>query len=268
VGDVTQRLAGKVAIVTGGGTGIGRAVAQVYAEEGARVVVGDIRAEDGERTVAGIGDAGGEAIFVPCDVTNEEDVRSLVAAAEGAYGRLDVMTANAGILGRGGWKSIEELSKEEFDETVGVNLGGVFLSFKYAIPAIRRAGGGAMTATASLAAHRGQKAVSAYCASKGGVVALVRSIAYELAPTIRVNAVSPGTVATELLEHTAEAKGTTPEALLAAVRPPDVEAPPVVFADPREIALAHLFLVSDESSFVNGQAIVADGGKSSFMPVG
>jgi NAD(P)-dependent dehydrogenase (short-subunit alcohol dehydrogenase family) len=268
VDSVSDRLAGKVAIVTGAGTGIGRATAQVYAEEGAKVVAGDIREAEGEQTAAAIREAGGEAIFVRCDVGNEDEVRALVEAAEREYGRLDVMTANAGMLGRGGWKTIEELSKEEFEETIDVNLVGTFLSFKHAIPAIRRAGGGAMTATASLAAHRGQKAVSAYCASKGGIVALVRSIALELYPTIRVNAVSPGNVETLILEHAAEAKGKTPEELLASLMPPGTERPKIVFADPREIGLAHLFLVSDESSFINGQALIADGGKSSFMPVG
>lgn len=203
----SPRLAGKVAIVTGGGTGLGRAIALRYAEEGARIVIGDVRAEPANQTVELIEAIGGEAVFVATDVTDSGQVQALVATAESRFGRLDIMTANAGILGRGAYKRLVEIDEDEADEIMNVNFGGVFRSFKYAIPAIRRTGGGAMTATASLSAHRGKPDLPVYAASKGAVVALVRSLAVDLAPEIRVNAVSPGAVLTELAIHTAEAQG-------------------------------------------------------------
>jgi NAD(P)-dependent dehydrogenase (short-subunit alcohol dehydrogenase family) len=253
------RLEGKVAIVTGGSTGLGRETAALYAEEGAKVVVGDVRADEGEESVRRIRDGGGEAIFVHANVAESNDVKALVDAAESQYGKLDIMTANAGILGRGAFKTVTEIEDDEFDEIMRVNFYGVYYSFKHAIPAIRRAGGGAMTATASTAAHRGYPNLPAYCSSKGAVVALVRSVALELQPTIRVNAVSAGQMATEIGVHVLEAKGLAPEEAEAGGAPP---ATTFRRADAREVANAHLFLVSDEASFVVGQALLVDGGRS------
>lgn len=252
------RLSGKVAIVTGGGTGIGAETARLYAEEGARVVIGDIRPEDGEATVKAITDAGGEAIFVATDVSKAADVEALVAAAESEFGGLHVMTANAGILGRGHNKTLVDLSEEEIDQIMGVNFMGVVFSFKYAIPAIRRSGGGAMTATASLSGHRGYPKFPIYCASKGAVVALVRSVAADVMPEIRVNAVSPGTVATMIATHTEEDMG---RAFVPPARSVSEE-PYARRSDPRELAHAHLWLVSDDASSVNGQALIVDNGRS------
>jgi NAD(P)-dependent dehydrogenase (short-subunit alcohol dehydrogenase family) len=257
-----DRLKGKVAIITGSGTGLGRAIAQLFVEEEAKVVVADIREKDGEGTVKIIRDMGGEAIFVKTDVSKSADVQNLVHAAEDRYGKLNIMVANAGIMGRGSGKPLAEIPEEEWWEIVNVNLGGVFLCFKYAIPAILRAGGGAMTATASLAAHRAFKRNDAYCASKGAIVSMVRSLAYDLAPTIRVNAVSPGAMKTELIPHMNEAKGiTTPTPPMGALQPGQPPPPPIRrFSDPREVACAHLYLVSDEASFITGQTLIADGG--------
>lgn len=253
-----NRLQGKVAAVTGAATGIGRATALLYAEEGAQVVVSDFRREEGESTAKAITDAGGDAIFVATDVSNGADVKQLIDAAESHFGALHVMTANAGILGRGAGKSLAELSEEEIDQAMSVNFGGVAKCFKYAIPLILKSGGGAMTATASLSAHRGYAKLPAYCASKGAVVALVRAVAADLVPDIRVNAVSPGTVATDIAAHNTEETGKP------FVPPPGSrsEAAYAKPADPRELAQAHLWLVSDDSSFVTGQALIVDNGRS------
>jgi NAD(P)-dependent dehydrogenase (short-subunit alcohol dehydrogenase family) len=251
------RLDGKVAIVTGAATGLGREIARLYAEEGAKVVVADIRAPEAQETVEAIRAAGGQAVFASTDVTKSDDVRAAVALAESEFGKLDIMTANAGILGRGSWERLEDTSEEDFEQVIDINLGGVFRCFKYAIPAIRRAGGGAMSVTASNAAHLGFPRLDAYCASKAGAVALVKSLSSDLAEDkIRVNAVSPGSIATELGQHTAELKA-------------DKDSPatggnagrPGLRAEPREIAYVHLFLVSDEASFVNGHSLIADGGR-------
>jgi NAD(P)-dependent dehydrogenase (short-subunit alcohol dehydrogenase family) len=258
-----KRLAGKVAIVTGAATGLGRELAKLYAEEGARVVLCDIRRTEGERTLAEVRDADGEAIFVETDVSRSDDLRRAVQAAEGEFGALHVMTANAGVLGRGTGKSLVDVTEEEIAEIMDVNWLGVCFAFKHAIPAIRRAGGGAMTATASVAAHRGRPELPIYSASKGAVVALVRSVALDVAPEIRVNAVSVGSMKTEIRAHAAEAQGIDVAALTTGTTRGTGF---LGVADPRDVAFTHLHLVCDESSFITGQVIVADGGKSVATP--
>jgi NAD(P)-dependent dehydrogenase (short-subunit alcohol dehydrogenase family) len=255
------RLDGKVAIVTGGATGLGRGCAQLFAEEGAKIAIGDLRVEEAERTAQGIRDAGGEAIFVPTNVASSEDAQNLVRTAEDHFGAVHILTACAGILGRGAWKPLEEIPEDEFGLIMDVNFGGVWLAWKYAIPAIRRAGGGAMTATASLAANRGYAGLSAYSASKGAIVALGRSLAVELYPEIRVNVVAcGGGEGAQLDAPVGKLEGTQAE------RAPAVARPPFRGNTSREGAHAHLFLVSEESSFVNGQLLVADAGMTVAAP--
>jgi NAD(P)-dependent dehydrogenase (short-subunit alcohol dehydrogenase family) len=254
-GTRTGRLAGKVAIVTGAGTGLGHETARLYAREGASVVVSDIRETEGAETVGFIREAGGEAIFTQADVAKSDDVRDLVASAEERYGAVHIMTANAGILGRGATKHLVDLSEEELDDVLQVNLLGVLRSFKFAIPAIQRAGGGAMTATSSIAAHRGIPTLPAYSASKGGVEALVRSLAMDLWPDIRVNAVTAGSMSTPIYEHFLEEQGIAPST------EPTLRATAAI-SDPAVVAHTHLFLVSDEAAFTTGQAVIADGGRS------
>jgi NAD(P)-dependent dehydrogenase (short-subunit alcohol dehydrogenase family) len=253
----TTSLEGRVAIVTGGAVGLGRATAMTYARHSAKVVVGDVRRAEGQATADEIRSAGGTADFVKADVANDDDMRALVAAAENRFGRLDIMTANAAILGRGGWKSLEDLDLAEFENVMDVNFLGVVRAFKYAIPAIKRAGGGAMTATSSIAAHRGYAQRDAYVSSKAAIVGLVRSLAIELRPDVRVNAVSPGPMVTDMLLRS---PGFAPA-------PGSAQAPLASdegwrSADPLEVAKVHLFLVSDHSSYITGQTIVADGGRT------
>jgi len=250
-------LDGKVAIVTGGATGLGRTIVQRYADFGAKVVIADLRPEEGERAVAEIVAGGGEALFVMTDVTSSEDVLRAVAAAEERFGGLHIMTANAGVMGRSYRKSIVDVPEEDLQFVMDVNFLGVWNSFKHAIPAIRRSGGdGAMTATASTAATQGMGGLPAYSASKAAVIGLVRSVAADVGPAIRVNAVTAGAMDTTLPAHTAELMGLDASTLRAS----SPAASEVV--DPDYVARVHLFLVSDLSVHVNGQAILADAGRS------
>jgi NAD(P)-dependent dehydrogenase (short-subunit alcohol dehydrogenase family) len=254
------KVDGKVAIVTGGATGLGRAIAAVYAREGAKVVVADVRPDEAQETMRAIADVGGEGSFVECDVTDGTAVEALVAHAVKTFGTLNIVTANAGILGRGSHKSLIDMTDDEFHQIMNVNFYGAYHCFKHAIPELQRAGGGTMTATTSLAAHRGYAKLPAYCASKGALVALVRSLAADLAPHIRVNAVSAGPMKTEIAKHMLEDKGEN----AADAEAGQLRQEPSGRADPDEVARVHLFLASEDSSFINGQAVLVDGGQSIF----
>jgi NAD(P)-dependent dehydrogenase (short-subunit alcohol dehydrogenase family) len=258
------RLSGRVAIVTGAATGLGRETAILYAEEGARVVVADIRSQPAESTVECIRAAGGEATFVPTDVSRVDDVLAVMEKAERRYGAVHVVTANAGILGRGSGKRLERLSVPEIEEIMAVNFWGVCHTLQHALAPLRRAGGGAITVTTSLAAHYGYADLPAYAASKHAILGLVRSLAADVAPEIRVNAVSAGAMATEIGAHAAEAKGAEPGSTVAHRDPSTAHLAPAagLIAHPRQVAYAHLFLASDEASFITGQALVVDGGRS------
>jgi NAD(P)-dependent dehydrogenase (short-subunit alcohol dehydrogenase family) len=256
------RLDGKVAIVTGAATGLGREIAILYAEEGARVVVGDIREAEAEETVRRVGEAGGEGVFVATDVSKSADLQRLVRTAEQEFGALHIATANAGIGGRAGGTPLADLDEELFDEVMSVNFGGTWLCFKYAIPAIKRAGGGAMTATTSVAAHRGLPGGTAYAASKSAISGLVRSLSSELEPEIRVNEVAAGWMATELRAHAAEARGIDLPRVEKEIAESQHSDTWGRISSPREVAQAHLFLVSDDASYINGQTVFVDGGAS------
>ena len=243
---------GKVALVTGAGSGIGRATALVFAREGAKVVVADIVVEGGQETVQQIEVAGGEAIFVKADVSQAADVEALVTQTVETYGRLDCAFNNAGI--EGGMKLTIDCTKEEFDQTIAVNLTGVWLCMKYEIQQMLSQGGGAIVNTASAAGLVGFPSLPDYVASKHGVVGLTKTAALEYAKSgIRVNAVCPGVIQTPMVERGAQLSPGFDELALSME-------PVGRFGQPAEVGEAVVWLCSDAASFVTGIPMQVDGG--------
>jgi NAD(P)-dependent dehydrogenase (short-subunit alcohol dehydrogenase family) len=252
---VSGRLAGKVAIVTGAGSGIGRAAAILFAREGARIVVADL--DNADRTAAEIGEAAHDMV---ADAGNEDSVRRLVRTAQERFGGLDIFFANAGISG--GLKGIFEQTPEDWQEILRVNLIGPWLAVKHAAPAMKERGGGSIVCTASVAGLRAGAGGPAYSASKAGVISLVETAAVQLVgANIRVNAICPGLIETGMtapIYQWARDKGS--EKSIGQLNPLQRG------GEPAEIARAALFLASDESSYVNGHAMVVDGGLSASHP--
>jgi NAD(P)-dependent dehydrogenase (short-subunit alcohol dehydrogenase family) len=249
---MTKQFEGKVALVTGAASGIGRASALAFAREGAKTVVADVLVESGKETVRMIKGAGGEALFVKTDVSNAAEVEALIQKVVEIYGRLDYAHNNAGIEGT--MVPTADCTEENWDRTISINLKGVWLCMKYEIPQMLKQGGGAIVNTASVAGLVGFQGLPAYCASKGGVVQLTRTAALEYAKAgIRVNAVCPGVIRTPMVER-----------LLSG--PPEAEAgfiamePVGRMGKPEEIAEAVVWLCSDAASFVTGHPMVVDGG--------
>ena len=245
---------GKVALVTGGGGGIGRAAALAFAREGARVAVADFAAAAAKDTVAQINAAGGQAITLTGDVTRAEDVRSMVQDTVTAYGRLDCAFNNAGIAPYqvdASGKKTAEWSEESFDRMIAVNLKGVWLCMKEEIPRMQKEGGGAIVNTASIAGLIGLVTSSAYVAAKHGVIGLTKTAALEYADAkIRVNAVCPGFIKTQMTEDTMRRRG---EAIIAQI-------PVRRMGEPGEIAEMVVWLCSDRASYITGAAYNVDGG--------
>lgn len=249
---MSGQLDGKVALVTGAGSGIGRASARALAREGAKVVVSDVVVEGGEETVRMIEESGGEATFVKADVSKASEVEALVNSAVEAYGKLDCAHNNAGIEGTMG--STVECGEENWDRTININLKGVWLGLKYEIPRMSEGGGGAIVNTASVAGLVGFQNLPAYVASKHGVVGITRTAALEYAQQgIRVNAVCPGVIRTPMVERIL---GGDPEA---AAQFTALE-PVGRMGTPEEIAEAVGWMCSDAASFVTGHAMAVDGG--------
>lgn len=243
-----RRLTGRVALVTGAAAGIGRAVAERLAEEGAALMLGDIDAEAGTALAASIGD---RAVFLAADVSRPDEVAALVQTTIATFGRLDILVNNAGI---GGFVPFESLSLEEWDRVQSVNLRAVYVACREALPHLRQSGAGVILNMASQSGLVGQAMNEAYCASKGGVVLLTRSLAREFGPVgVRVNCLCPGGTDTALLRGFLDAAGRTPAQVAEGV-------PLRRIARPEEIAAAALFLISDEASFITGVALPVDGG--------
>jgi len=249
---VSGRLQGRSALITGAGSGIGREAAQLFAAEGARVVVADRDAAAGRKVAAAVEAAGGTARFVQVDVAVAAEVEAAVAEAEAAFGALHVLFNNAGIFPDGDASPVDT-DEDVWDHVMAVNLKGVFLGCKYGLPALLRAGGGSIVNTASFVAVLGAATSQiAYTASKGGVLAMTREIAVEYARQgVRANALCPGPVDTPLLQQLLA----DPEARARRM----VHVPMGRLAQASEVARAALFLASDESSYVNGTTFLVDG---------
>ncbi|HEY7492479.1 MAG TPA: SDR family oxidoreductase [Candidatus Tectomicrobia bacterium] len=247
------RLSGKVALVTGGGSGIGQATALAFAREGARVVVADVIAAGGAETVTRIQQAGGEATFVKTDVSQATEVEALIAATVATYGRLDCAHNNAGIEGTQALTA--DYPEADWDRVIAVNLKGVWLCLKYELQQMQRQGQGAIVNTASIAGLVGAHRIPAYVASKHGVVGLTKAAALEYAKAgIRVNAVCPGVIRTPMVERLFFSRHPRAEARLTAFEPIGR------LGTPEEVAAAVVWLCSDATSFITGHTLAVDGG--------
>lgn len=244
-------LEDKVALVTGAASGIGRASALALAREGASVVVADVDEKGLEATTVSIEDDGSRAVPVTCDVTSQDDVRDAVEAALELEGRLDIAHNNAGI--EGPLARLPDVSEEDFDRVVSINLKGVFLGMKHQIPAMVENGGGSIINTASVAGLVANQGASPYSASKHGVVGLTRTAAAEWARKgVRVNAVCPGWTDTPMVERTDEKNPKVKEGYISRV-------PAGRVGDAEEVAALVVFLAGDEAAYVNGAALPIDG---------
>lgn len=247
-----KRFEGKVALVTGGGSGIGRATSLAFAREGAKVVIDDISVKGGEETLHMITSAGGDAIFVKADVSKAAEVEAMVQKTVETYGRLDCAFNNAGV--GESLKRVHKTTEDNWDRIMATNLKGVYLCMKYEIPHMLKQGKGAIVNTASLAAFKGLAGQAIYAASKHGVIGLTKSAAVEYAALgIRINAVCPGVIATPLIAPNTKGRPAVEKAYL------DME-PIGRLGQPEEIAAAVLWMCSDEASFVLGSCFSVDGG--------
>ena len=241
------RFEGKVALVTGGGSGIGRASAVTFAKEGAKVVVADVDVEAGKETVQMITKNGGDAIFVRADVSKEAEVETLINKTVETYGRLDCAFNSAGI--EANWAGIVECTEEDWDRVIDINLKGTWMCMKYEIPQMVKCGGDAIVNASSIAGLVGFPGITPYVASKHGVVGLTKAVALEYAKNgIRINAICPAAVQTPMFERT-----------FSGDRKP-AAVPMGRVAAPEEVAEVVLWLCSDGASFVTGHPMSVDGG--------
>jgi len=247
------KLNGKVAVITGAASGMGRATALRFAKEGAAVVLTDLNSHGGEEAVAECAAAGGKAVFQRTDVTGEADIQAAIGRATREYGRLDIMYNNAGVAGAIG--PIEKVTAQDWDRSISVLLRAVFFGMKYSIPEMRKVGGGSIITTASVAGLRGVGYLAAYSAAKGAIVTLTQAVAIEVGhDRIRVNCICPGGVNTPLVHGGTRGGQQAAEERMAKMQPIPRA------GHPEDIANMALFLASDDSDWVSGAAMVVDGG--------
>ena len=245
-----MKLAGRVAIVTGASSGIGRASALLFAAEGARVVVADIDDAGGKETVSAITHNGGEAVFIRTDVSQASEVEHLAKAAKDRFSRIDILLNDAGIYMRR--TAVESIEESLWDRVYGVNVKGAFLGSRFVVPEMKRAGGGAIINIASMAALRPSAGLSAYASSKGAVITLTKALAVELAPhSIRVNCICPALTDTPMIKMELEDMKRAARAF----------GPPGGLNKPEDIASVALFLASDESKRLSGTCLEVGGGQ-------
>jgi NAD(P)-dependent dehydrogenase (short-subunit alcohol dehydrogenase family) len=249
-------LVNKVALITGGASGIGRATAVLFAQEGAAIAIVDINVKQGQSLVAEIQSAGGKAIFIHCDVTSADDCRAAVEKTVSTFGGLHILFNNAGIVRRA---DVIDTTEDEWDKVMAVNVKSIFLMSKFAIPYMEKAGSGSIINTSSgWGLKGGGKAVS-YCASKGAVTNMTRAMAIDHGKqNIRVNALCPGDTDTPMLRNEARQLGQSEETFMVEA----ADRPLRRYAQPIEIAHAVLYLASDIASYITGAALAIDGGGS------
>lgn len=243
----------KVVIVTGAAKGIGKGIAKVFSEKGAKVAVIDWDALEGEKTAQELRSQGRESIFIQCDVSKEDQVKAMIDTVVKTFGQIDVLVNNAGI---GVYKPVLEATSEDWDRCLSVNLKGVFLCSKYAIPHMQKLGKGAIVNISSVHSHATVNGVAPYAASKGGITALTRNMAIDYGPAIRVNAIAPGWVLTPLIQSIFDSYPDPAE------QQRQVENRQVMkrIGRPEDIGYAAAFLASDEASFITGTQLFVDGG--------
>ena len=248
-----MRLKDRVAIVTGGAKGIGGGICKVLSQEGAKVVVVDWDEKMGKKTAEDLNQAGGEAIFVLCDVSNEDQVKAMIEATLKHFGKIDILVNNAGV---GVYKTVLDTSSADWDHCLSVNLKGQFMCSKYAIPHMQSIGKGAIVNISSVHSFQTVNGVAPYAASKGGITALTRNMAIDYGPTIRVNSVAPGWVLTPLIQSIFDSYPDPAD------QQRQVEKRQVMkrIGQPEDIGYAVAFLVSDEASFITGTQLYVDGG--------
>ena len=248
---MSLRLQGKVALITGAASGIGAATARLFSREGAQVAVADIRVSVAEKLVSSIRASGGRCIAIEADIRDSLQVQAMIKKTVTEFGKLNILHSNAGVMFPG---SVHEVSEEDWNQTLSVNLTGAFLCCKYSIPEIKKSGGGSILLTSSTVGLVAEQGIAAYCASKAGLVLLTKQMALDYARDgIRVNCLCPGWIDTPFNDPMID----SPETHAARI---DLLVPMGRQGTAEEVALGALYLVSDEGAYVTGHTLVIDGG--------